>query len=190
MLFSPGWRAPVRQGEVLAVFTLGLLLGGTLSAAAVWLLSGLAAPLPPSARASAIVAVAALGAARELGLIRVPLPQNARQIPQEVLRIRLRRGAMRFGFELGTGVRTYVSASSPYVLALGLLLSHQGPAASLLVGAAFGAGRALSAALTYLARDPDRDAVIALRMPGVANATALALVAAFALLPAGAALAG
>ncbi|WP_329521618.1 hypothetical protein [Spirillospora sp. NBC_01491] len=182
MLFSPGWRAPVRQGEVLAVFTLGLLLGGVLSAAVAWLLSGLAAPLPSSARAMAIVVVAALGAAREFGLVRIPLPQNARQIPQDVLQIRLRRGTLQFGFELGTGVRTYVSASSPYVLALGLLLSHQGPAASLLVGAAFGAGRALSAALTHLARDPARDAAVSLRMPWIKSATALSTLAALALL--------
>ncbi|TDE30879.1 hypothetical protein [Actinomadura sp. 6K520] len=182
MLFSPGWRAPVRQGEVLAVFTLGLLAGGTLSAAVIWLLSGLAAPLPPSARTVAIVGVAVLGAARELGMIRVPLPQNARQIPPEVLQTRLRRGSLRFGFELGTGVRTYVSAGSPYVLALALLLSHQGPAATLGTGTAFGAGRALSAVLAYLARDAHRGTVLAVRMPAVRTTAALAIPAAFALL--------
>ena len=121
MLFSPGWRAPIRQGQVLAVFTLGLLLGGTLAATVLWLLSGLAAPLPRSVRVAAILAVAVLGVAREAGWVRIPLPQNARQIPQEVLKYRIRRGALRFGFELGTGVRTYVSASAPYVVALGLL---------------------------------------------------------------------
>ncbi|GAA0586861.1 hypothetical protein [Actinomadura livida] len=182
MLFSPGWRAPVRQGEVLAVFTLGLLAGGTLSAAVVWLLSGLAAPLPPSGRAAAILGVAALGAARELGVLRVPLPQNARQIPPEVLQARLRRGSLQFGFELGTGVRTYVSASSPYVLALALLLSHQGLAATLATGTAFGAGRALSAVLTYLARDEHRGAALAVRMPAVKTTAALAILAALALL--------
>ncbi|QXJ20684.1 hypothetical protein AGRA3207_001439 [Actinomadura graeca] len=182
MLFSPGWRAPVRQGEVLAVFTLGLLLGGTLSATALWLLSGLSAPLPPPARSAAILAVAAVGAARELGLLRLPLPQNARQIPQEVLQIHLRRGALQFGFELGTGVRTYVPSSAPYVLALALLLSHQPLTATLLTGTAFGGGRALSALLSYLARDEHRDAAVAARMPHVTTATALASLVAFALL--------
>ncbi|MQY08144.1 hypothetical protein [Actinomadura macrotermitis] len=181
MLFSPGWRAPIRQGEVLAVFTLGLLLGGILSATVIWLLSGLAEPLPSSARALAIVAVAALGAAREFGLLSIPLPQNARQIPQEVLQTRLRRGSLQFGFELGTGVRTYVSASTPYVLALGLLLSHQGPFATAAAGSAFGAGRALSAALTWWSRDPDRDARIAVRMPWIKRLTALAVFLALAL---------
>jgi hypothetical protein len=182
VLFSPGWRAPVRQGEVLAVFTLGLLLGGTLSAAVVWLLSGLSAPLPPPARTAAILAVAALGAARESGLLTFPLPQNARQIPQEVLQTNLRRGTLQFGFELGTGVRTYVSATAPYVLALALLLAHESLPVALLTGAAFGAGRALSAALTYLARDDHRDTTIATRFPRLTTATATASLIALALL--------
>lgn len=182
MLFSPGWRAPVRQGEVLAVFTLGLLAGGTLSAAVIWLLSGLAAPLPPGVRTAVILAAAALGAAREFGLVRIPLPQNARQIPPEVLQTRLRLGSLQFGFELGTGVRTYVSAGSPYVLALALLLGPQGLPVTLLAGAAFGAGRALSAVLTYLARDEHRGAVLAARMHAVKATAALTALAAFALL--------
>ena len=182
MLFSPGWRAPVRQGEVLAVFTLGLLLGGTLSAAVIWLLSGLSAPLPPWARTSAILAVAALGAAREFGLLRLPLPQNARQIPPEVLQSHLRRGTLQFGFELGTGVRTYVPATAPYVLALALLLAHEDLPLTLLAGAAFGLGRALSAALTYLARDDHRDTAVAARMPITKTATAVVSLSALALL--------
>ncbi|GAA2585897.1 hypothetical protein GCM10010411_18260 [Actinomadura fulvescens] len=147
-----------------------------------WLLSGLAAPLPPPARTALIIMVAAVGAARELGLVSVPLPQNARQIPQEVLRLRLRRGSLRFGFELGTGIRTYVSASTPYVLALGLLLSRQDPLPTVLAGTAFGAGRALSAALTLWSGDPERAATIAARMPWIKNTAALTTVAALAVL--------
>ncbi|MFD0428413.1 hypothetical protein ACFQ60_11025 [Streptomyces zhihengii] len=40
-----------------------------------------------------------------------------------MLRRHLARGAMQFGFELGTGVRTYVSASAPYAIAVAVLLS-------------------------------------------------------------------
>ncbi|MFC6884616.1 hypothetical protein [Actinomadura yumaensis] len=182
MLFSPGWRGHVRQGEVLAVFTLGLVLGGTLSATVIWLLSGLAAPLPSYARTAAILAVAAVGVLREFGVIAVPLPQNARQIPQDVLQARLRRGSLQFGFELGTGVRTYVSASSPYVLAAGLFLSGAGAPAVVAAGTAFGAGRALSAALTYLSRDLGRAAAVAVRMPLIRNAAATATLAALTVL--------
>lgn len=182
MLFSPGWRAPIRQGEVLAVFTLGLLLGGTLSAAVIWLLSGLTEPVPASARTAAILAIAALAVARETGLVTIPLPQNARQIPPEVLQTRLRRGSLQFGFELGTGVRTYVPASTPYVLALGLLLSRHPLTTTLAIGAAFGAGRALSATLTYLARDDHRDAAIATRIPHTKTTTAISTFTALLLL--------
>jgi hypothetical protein len=182
VLFSPGWRAPVRQGEVLAVFTLGLLLGGTLTAAVVYLLTGLAAPLPDPVRTAAILAAATVGAAREFGLVSLPLPQNARQIPPDVLQTRLRRGALQFGFELGTGVRTYVSATSPYVLALALLLAGLSLPLTLLTGAGFGLGRALSAALTYLARDDHRDAVMAARMPLTKTTAAVVLLSALALL--------
>jgi predicted lysophospholipase L1 biosynthesis ABC-type transport system permease subunit len=182
VLFSPGWRAPVRQGEVLAVFTFGLLLGGTLSATAIWLLSGLFTPLPPAVRTWTILAVAALGVAREFGLIDLPLPQNARQIPPEVLQTNLRRGTLQFGFELGTAVRTYVPATAPYVLALALLLAHESLLVTLLTGAAFALGRALSATLTYLARDDHRDAAMATRIPMAKTTTAVISLAALALL--------
>lgn len=52
----------------------------------------------------------------------------------------------------------------------------------MLTGTAFGAGRALSALLTYLARDEDRDAAMAARMPRVKTAAALASLSALALL--------
>ena len=58
---------------------------------------------------------------REIGLVTIRLPQNARQIEQDVLQRNRRRGCSQFGFELGTGVRTYVSATAPYVLAVALL---------------------------------------------------------------------
>jgi hypothetical protein len=167
---------------VLAVFSLGLVAGGTLTGLVIWLLSGLADPVPAQARPWLILAVAALGVAREFGLVRLPLPQNARQIPQDVLQRNLLRGSMQFGFELGTGVRTYVSASAPYVAAIALLLSHQAAAATLLTGTAFGLGRVLSAALTLQARDPDRPALIASRIPWVAKLTVLAILGALALL--------
>ncbi|GLY90626.1 hypothetical protein [Actinoallomurus iriomotensis] len=182
MLFSPGWRAPVRQDQVLAVFSAGLLLGGTLTATVLWLLSGLTEPLPGVARTGLIIAVAVLGVAREAGWVRIPMPQNARQIPQEVLRARIRRGALRFGFELGTGVRTYVSASAPYVVALGLLLAHQGPVPTILTGTGFGIGRAATAATRYASRHDEWDDRRVTRMPLLKNAIALTVLVALVLL--------
>jgi hypothetical protein len=167
---------------VLAVFSLGLLLGGTLTATVLWLLSGLAAPLPAAVRTGAVLVVAVLGVAREAGWIRIPMPQNARQIPQEVLRYRIRRGALQFGFELGTGVRTFVSASAPYVVALGLLLAHEGPATTILTGTGFGVGRAVTAAVRYASRHGDWDDRRLIRMPAVAMGIAVTVLIALALL--------
>jgi hypothetical protein len=62
-------------------------------------------------------------------------------------------GVMRFGFELGTGVRTYVSASASYVIALDRIISHLHLGAAVVVGTAFGAGRAVSAIKQYWSRN-------------------------------------
>jgi hypothetical protein len=182
VLFSPGWRAPVRQGQVLAVFSAGLLLGGTLTATVLWLLSGLAAPLPEAVRTGLILGVAVLGVAREAGWVRIPLPQNARQIAQEVLRARVRRGALQFGFELGTGVRTFVSASAPYVVALGLLLAHQDAATTILTGTGFGVGRAATAATRYASRHDEWDDRRLTRMRPLTNAIAVTVLVSLAVL--------
>jgi hypothetical protein len=187
VLFSPGWRASVRQSHVLAVFSSGLLLGGTLTATVLWLLSGLGAPLPKAVRIGAILAVAVLGVVREAGWIRIPLPQNARQIPQDVLQRRARLGALQFGFELGTGVRTYVSASAPYVVAAGLLLSHQGPVATILTGTGFGIGRAVTAAVRYASHHDEWDDRRITRMPLLTNAVGVTVLVVLALLLLGAA---
>lgn len=127
---------------LLTLFVLGLIAGGLLSGVVLGALSGLSAPLPASWRYAAIVAVALLGVLREAGVVTIPLPQNAWQVPQNVLRHSPRRGALRFGFELGTGVRTYVSATAPYVLAVAVFLGGQRLLVAALAGAGFGAGRA------------------------------------------------
>jgi hypothetical protein len=129
---------------VVALFVLGLFAGGLLSGLVLGLLSGLSAPLPAAWRYAAVVALAVLGLLRDVGVMHVRLPQNARQVPQEVLRRDLPRGALQFGFELGTGMRTYVSASAPYVLALAVFLGGQRLHVAALAGLGFGAGRALT----------------------------------------------
>jgi hypothetical protein len=183
-LFSPGWRASTGQGGVLALFTAGLLLGGVLSASVVWLLSGLSEPIPTGGRWAAVLAVAALGLLREFGVLPLRLPQNARQIPQDVLQRRPRLGIVQFGFELGTGVRTYVTSTVPYVTALGLLLVHPGPAVAVATGLGFGAGRALTAALHLWSRDVDWNVRAAARMPWLPRvATAAVLIALLLLSP-------
>lgn len=138
---------------MLGWFAAGLAAGGLLTGCVLWLLSGLAAPVPLAWREAAVVVLAAAGIARDAGVLPVRLPQNARQIPREVLQTRLLRGTFRFGFELGTGVRTYVPATAPYVVALAVLLVSGGVIAALSAGLGFGAGRALTPVLRYASGD-------------------------------------
>lgn len=170
---------------MLALFALGLLAGGAVTATVLWLLSGLAAPVPLDVRHGAVLAVAGLAVLRDLGLVRIPLPQNGRQVPQEVLARDWHRGAAQFGFELGTGVRTFVSASAPYVLAVALLLSGPGlVAVALPVGLGFGAGRALAPLLRRASADGtgwDRCVVLRHRLLRVGTAVAVAVVLALTL---------
>jgi hypothetical protein len=151
------------------------------------LAAGLAAPLPVAGRQWAVLAVAGLGLLRELGVLRVPLPQNTRQVPQDVLGRHLVRGALQFGFELGTGVRTYVSATAPYVLAVAVLLAAGLPAGGLpaatLAGLGFGAGRAATPLLRVASGAvADWDARLPGRLRAIALTAAVATVAAFAVL--------
>ncbi|MFJ4466936.1 hypothetical protein ACIP2X_05360 [Streptomyces sp. NPDC089424] len=166
------------------MFTLGLLTGGVLTAGVLWLLSGLFTPLPAGVRQGLVVAAAVLAALRDAGRLRLRLPQNARQIPQDVLRRHLARGALQFGFELGTGVRTYVSASAPYAIAVAVLLSGGSAAPALAAGAGFGAGRALTPALRRLSGDGEHwDDRLARRLTGMTVlSSALIATAAFAVL--------
>jgi hypothetical protein len=127
----------------------GLVLGGVLSSLVLWLLSGLASPLPSPVRYVAVLGFALVGVLRDVGVVRLRLPQNSRQVPREVLQRRLVRGALQFGFELGTGVRTYLSATAPYVVAVALLLLTPGPADAVLAGAGFGIGRAATPLLRF-----------------------------------------
>ncbi|MCK1795241.1 hypothetical protein MTQ01_04295 [Streptomyces sp. XM4193] len=123
-----------------------MLLGALLSASVLWLLSGLLSPLPDNWALPLTVAAAAAGVARDAGVLRFPLPQNSRQVPQDVLQRDLVRGTLQFGFEMGTGVRTYVSATLPYVLALGVLLAGEAQPA-LAAGVGFAVGRAATPVL-------------------------------------------
>jgi hypothetical protein len=147
------------------------------------MLSGLSAPLPKSWRYAAIVALALLGVLREAKVVTIPLPQNARQVPQDVLRRSPLRGVLRFGFELGTGVRTYVSATAPYMLAVAVFLGTQRLQVAALAGVGFGAGRAATPLIRRASgavEGWDADLRVRLRIITVAGCAALA--AAFGLL--------
>jgi len=114
------------------------------SALALFVVSGLFTPVPSEVRHVLVVALAVAGVLRGAEVVTFPLPQNARQVPQDVLTRDVARGSLRFGFEMGTGVRTYVSSTVPYVLAAALLLTAPGLAIATVTGFGFGVGRAIT----------------------------------------------
>jgi hypothetical protein len=133
-------------------FLSGLLAGGIAVASALVVVGSLVrVPVPAPVRPW-IVAVAAVPLlAGELGLLRLPLPQNSRQVPQFVTRVPF-WGAVQFGAELGTGMRTYSPTGLPHLVAVAVLLLASWPAA-LAAGAGFAAGRALMTLGSLAARD-------------------------------------
>lgn len=111
--------------------------------------------LPVWARVAAVVAVLLFVLAGELGLHRVALPQNRRLVPTGVIGEGPQQGAFRFGFEMGTGMRTFMPSNLPWVAlcAIVLVASVFG---ALAAGLGFGAGRAWMGLGRHYSRDPDR----------------------------------
>ena len=139
MVDSPG-RGP---RSVLA-FTAACVLGGSVTGLAVAVLGGLIPVTPPPGPAAAGLAVlACLALLRDLGVTRFWMPENRRQVRQTVLRLRPLVGDVMFGFEMGTGARTYVPASSPYLVILVVAALGEGVFPGLAAGTAFGLSRGL-----------------------------------------------
>ena len=95
--------------------------------------------LPAPVRGALFGAVALAVLARECGLVRFPVPENARLVPERVQHLR-QWGALQFGFEMGTGMRTYSPSALPHLALLAVVLVVPfGPAFA--VAAGFAAGR-------------------------------------------------
>ena len=156
MLASPGWRGRVSQRGAIAALTVGTISGGLLSSVTLAALGGLVAPIPAALRGAAVACIALTAGLRDLGLCTVALPENRRIIPHDLFRSHPWRAAAQFGFELGTGLRTYVSSSAPYVLAAALLLLAPSVQAAAVAGAAFGLGRAAMVWMRFAAPDATR----------------------------------
>ncbi|WP_214366739.1 hypothetical protein [Pseudonocardia sp. H11422] len=76
---------------------------------------------------------------RELGLWRFRVPENARLVPERVQHMG-EWGALQFGFEMGTGMRTYSPSALPHLALLAIVLVVPFPAA-FVVAAGFALGR-------------------------------------------------
>ena len=135
MLSSPVWRG----GPEVALGA-GLVIGGLASATGALILGSLFRWSTFGFGWPIVFAVCGVLFLRELQLISFALPENARLIPQTVFRHGRYLGSFEFGFELGTGVRTYVTSSMPYALLVGLALVSS-PTEAVLTGVGFGLGR-------------------------------------------------
>ena len=167
-----------RKNVALAGFTIGAVAAAAALGAVLGLVGSLLAP--PVAIGIAI-AVAGLGAFRELGLLRIPLPQARRQVPDSWrAELPLPVWSLGYGAGLGAGVFTFQPVATFWAACAGAVaLGRPGPAAACL--ALYGIGRALTVVW------PKRDAAqacerLALRRHAVVRANALALVACGALL--------
>ncbi|HEX8626979.1 MAG TPA: hypothetical protein VF755_02270 [Catenuloplanes sp.] len=136
-----------------AVFVVGLAIGGSLSGTAVGLFAALL-PWTPSVGSIILTVVLAVSlAGYDLLVAKVDLAQRRSLIPQEVFLRSQVLGFLRFGIEFGSGVRTFVTSASAYILVvmmLGLPVSFTQVVA---VGLAFGLGRSVGPLQAILADD-------------------------------------
>jgi hypothetical protein len=125
---------------VIRYFGTGLLLGAVLVAFVAAVLGALPQALLPAPVRWALFGLVALPVLlRECGLVRFAVPQNARLVPEDVQHLR-EWGALQFGFEMGTGMRTYSPSALPHLVLVAVVLVVPFPAAFALA-AGFAAGR-------------------------------------------------
>ncbi|MBJ7455353.1 MAG: hypothetical protein JHC74_04770 [Thermoleophilia bacterium] len=143
-LTPAGCGSRQRHRIAVALFTAGSVLG----AAALGAVLGLAgSPLDRQWALSVVAALALVAAAREAGLVRIPLPQLRRQVPEHWRREWPLAGwSFGYGVGLGVGVLTHQVVWTFWVMAAGALaLGDPLVAAACLVP--FGLGRALMVVL-------------------------------------------
>ncbi|GGT12523.1 hypothetical protein ACFFV7_49505 [Nonomuraea spiralis] len=142
----------VRRGADVAGFIAGLFLGaGAVTFVLVVVGSVLRAPFPTVVLQVLVAVAAVVFMLRELDVLSFPLLQNARLVPQFVTRIPF-WGAVQFGAEMGTGMRTYSPTGLPHIMAVAILFLASWEEA-LLAGAGFAAARAMMILTFALARD-------------------------------------
>lgn len=81
--------------------------------------------------------------------------RSARTNPTSIFGLGPRLGSFVFGFEMGTGVRTYLPSSAAHVLLAGLLLVGVDAGTFAIAAVGFGAGRAAMPVFRYLSGEVD-----------------------------------
>jgi hypothetical protein len=142
-----------RKREVLEVssYSLGLGVGGLSTASMVWLLGGLAQPLPASVGAGILLLGATMTLLRDFSAFSFSLPQSHYQVGESIFRRRT-QGAFLFGLQLGVGVLTRISSTTPYLLCVAVLLTSPPYVVAIAAGTGFGIGRAFVPWLRLMSR--------------------------------------
>lgn len=122
------------------VFSTGTAVGGLLTGAVVGLIAGLFGSISGGV-AGALSAMAIAYVMGHVLFPNLPLPQRKRLIPQGLIQSRAVVGVFRFGLEYGSGVRTYVTSSAPYFVAIAAIASGARLGVCLVVGTMFGLSR-------------------------------------------------
>ena len=150
-----------RTTQVVLAFIAGTTAGALPTALALWLASGLTEALPDDFRLYVLAAAAGLILLTRFGPLAgvIALPEARRQIPATAVAGDAARGALRFGLELGTGVRTYAPTLAPYLLALTILIGRPGLSLALLAGLGFGIARGLPLVARALAPEITMEAM-------------------------------
>lgn len=124
---------------------LAILAGSLTTGLIVVVISGLFSTVPVEVRTTILSAIAVVCAAMDWGAF----PQfkrtlvGSRQVRQDIFSLGRLRGPAQFGYELGLGFRTTVTAMATYSVALGLLLLGPTLAETLVCASGFGVGRCL-----------------------------------------------
>ncbi|UUW92646.1 hypothetical protein [Pimelobacter simplex] len=153
MLIASVWRGWAR-----GTFIAGLLLGGLLATSIAVAVGSLVLRswIPEGTTRRAVVGVVVVIAwARDAGVVRFKIPQNARQVPEAIALQGQRLGAFQFGVEMGTGMRTFMTSMLPHVVVAAALLLCSWPEGAFM-GICFGFGRAIVPLARTFADNEDR----------------------------------
>lgn len=142
-----------RQRAAPAFFLAGALSGAALTGLTAWIASVVVNGFPMALRLSAWIALVTAAFLTEFRLIETEFPQNRRQVPREVFRPGILRAASRFGFEMGTGLLTYLPSPAPHVLAATVVLFSGDIRSAGAAALGFGLSRGIVPALRWISGD-------------------------------------